>query len=501
MNDQKNMLLAIVLSAIVLIGWQVFFGIPQMQQQQQQKQQKQKQQQQQQQQQVKLYGTVVKTLVIDGGNDCYGVALRRYLADIGSIEDLESRKKLREDTLELLVTHYHDDHQDGLRSMMRDPPKEQGKPTVEKVRPAKFYHVAGKQQSGPGTGRIAKIFEELNGQNTKSEKKTALVPVPRGGRDDGSQPFAIPLGFINNIPVICRILASDLAVLATNGREEVPRRKVKSKEKIDQNDRSTVLVVEYGSFRHFIGGDAGGSLGKAYANVEAKLAPAMPLVLAKPSSKGARFKTPAHCCAMKLNHHGTRFSNDEHFLATVRPRLALIPAGVMAMPHGHPMPETVTRLIDNAWSSRLDGAKDDMSTDVANTLQKFTRNATTTQDKGSLSANQTTTLNQYPQDHFAIFATEVAANKRNKKGGKLAPFVPDPNDRIPILGNIVVRPVDEDVQSLETANASKPLRIQVYGDLEFTPIQDRGDYRLKPGVNPSGGMYPSGGLVVTCDQH
>ena len=39
MNDQKNMLLAIVLSAIVLIGWQLFFGLPSMQQQKQQQQQ------------------------------------------------------------------------------------------------------------------------------------------------------------------------------------------------------------------------------------------------------------------------------------------------------------------------------------------------------------------------------------------------------------------------------------------------------------------------------
>jgi YidC/Oxa1 family membrane protein insertase len=44
MNDQKNMLLAIVLSAIVLIGWQIFFGLPSMQQQQQQKQQQTQQQ-------------------------------------------------------------------------------------------------------------------------------------------------------------------------------------------------------------------------------------------------------------------------------------------------------------------------------------------------------------------------------------------------------------------------------------------------------------------------
>ena len=45
MNDQKNMLLAIVLSAVVLIGWQIFFGLPSMQQQKQQQQQQQTQQQ------------------------------------------------------------------------------------------------------------------------------------------------------------------------------------------------------------------------------------------------------------------------------------------------------------------------------------------------------------------------------------------------------------------------------------------------------------------------
>src|SRR5262245_25615973 len=44
MTDQKNTLLAIILSALVLIGWQIFFGMPQMEKE------KQKQAQQQQQQ-------------------------------------------------------------------------------------------------------------------------------------------------------------------------------------------------------------------------------------------------------------------------------------------------------------------------------------------------------------------------------------------------------------------------------------------------------------------
>ena len=47
MNDQKNTILAIVLSAIVLIGWQYFVGLPQMEKQKQEAQLKQQQQQQQ----------------------------------------------------------------------------------------------------------------------------------------------------------------------------------------------------------------------------------------------------------------------------------------------------------------------------------------------------------------------------------------------------------------------------------------------------------------------
>src|SRR5713101_7764029 len=41
MTDQKNTLLAIVLSAIVLIGWQIFYGMPQMEKQKQAQQQQQ----------------------------------------------------------------------------------------------------------------------------------------------------------------------------------------------------------------------------------------------------------------------------------------------------------------------------------------------------------------------------------------------------------------------------------------------------------------------------
>src|SRR5215211_3169174 len=43
MNDHKNTILALVLSAMVLIAWQFFFGLPQMEKQRQQQQQQQQQ--------------------------------------------------------------------------------------------------------------------------------------------------------------------------------------------------------------------------------------------------------------------------------------------------------------------------------------------------------------------------------------------------------------------------------------------------------------------------
>ena len=48
MDNQKNTILAIVLSALVLIGWQIYFGIPQMEKQKQIQQQQQAQERSQQ---------------------------------------------------------------------------------------------------------------------------------------------------------------------------------------------------------------------------------------------------------------------------------------------------------------------------------------------------------------------------------------------------------------------------------------------------------------------
>ena len=61
MTDQKNTILAVVLSAIVLIAWQYFVGLPQMEKQKQEAQFKAQQQQQQQAQQPAQPGTAPGT--------------------------------------------------------------------------------------------------------------------------------------------------------------------------------------------------------------------------------------------------------------------------------------------------------------------------------------------------------------------------------------------------------------------------------------------------------
>lgn len=241
---------------------------------------------------ISLLGTVKKALVIDGGNDCYGFALREYLIEVGVID----RTKVWHPDLSLLVTHYHDDHQDGLRSMMRDPaPAPQGMSssssnsgTVEKVRPGKFYRLAEYWSREIGTGRFQTIICDFEFSFAPPEEKTKIISVKPGGLiADGNGPAkqcVISLGDgESNLPIGVRIVAADRKVLglfATLGiPTEVPARRRRRADGqqvgIDQNDRSMVLIVEYGSFRHLVGGDAGGSTGIAYADIESVLRPAL----------------------------------------------------------------------------------------------------------------------------------------------------------------------------------------------------------------------------------
>lgn len=90
-----------------------------------------------------------------------------------------------------------------------------------------------------------------------------------------------------------------------------------------ENDASIVLRVEFGKIAFLLTGDAG-------EIEEAELIAA---------------KQPLGSDVLKVGHHGSLTSTHPEFLASVRPRFAVIPVGERNT-HGHPRREVLQRLTD-----------------------------------------------------------------------------------------------------------------------------------------------------------
>ena len=90
----------------------------------------------------------------------------------------------------------------------------------------------------------------------------------------------------------------------------------------DANDISAVVLLRYGAFSALLTGDAP-------SQVEARLV----------RRYGARLRADV----LKVGHHGSRTATSDEFLATVKPRLAVISCGVRNR-YGHPAPEALERL-------------------------------------------------------------------------------------------------------------------------------------------------------------
>jgi hypothetical protein len=223
--------------------------------------------------------------------------------------------------------------------------------------------------------------------------------------------------------------------------------------------------VEYGSFRHLIGGDAGGQDGTAYADIESCLAPALIAGLpAVPTpAEGVRIKSAGHCCSLKLNHHGSKFSNDSALLEVLQPRLGIISSGVRQNFFFHPAPEVIQR------------------------------------------------LKAVPSLAGGVFATELAS--RGKSGRKRAQaFDPDPVQEpngqraVKVVGSMVIRPLDGDLVDLADTTAVDPkLRIQVYGDRQQTPLFNSADFALRAvdagAASAPDAFYPMEPVDLICGQH
>jgi glyoxylase-like metal-dependent hydrolase (beta-lactamase superfamily II) len=224
---------------------------------------------------MNLRGTVKKALLIDGGDDEYGGDVVAYLQQHGVLDkDTEGF----EDKLEVVISHFHDDHIGGLRSLFKKRIEETITETVKgrartrlvprlepRYRPARVYLTALDSREDPKSDRLRWLRGDINAA-AGMPQPTAITLVRPGGVVTtpmmGDQNLTIDLGTgIDNIPIELTAYAASRAV---RGRSATHL----GRKRPDQNDRSIMFVLQYGSFRAYLGGDLAGNGGAAGGNTE-----------------------------------------------------------------------------------------------------------------------------------------------------------------------------------------------------------------------------------------
>ena len=405
------------------------------------------------QERVDLKGTVKHALLIDGGDDGYGGDVYEYLVQHGVVNPAVKLQP----NLAVLISHYHDDHQAGLRYLFKqrvEPVRPNEVVTyAARIRPGVIYQAAldGDTDSTSYAGLWLQqdILDALGARLRPS----AIVKVSPGGRDPNGDRVIISLGAAgNDLAINIHLLASSQYIYYPPPpyRRIVP---VKPVGKPDQNDRSLVAVLEYGSFRCFLGGDiggngreAGGNVGdnamapktrSAHADVESILRPALEMTFpaTREWKKGEpKFPNAGYCTVMKADHHGSSSSNDVYLFSAIQPLLFLISSGIKPVPYGHPTQQVLDRAsktITPKWG-RPGGPP---AGEVNNSIDQ-------------------------------VYITEVAARARDQavqrdlRGAR-------------VMGDIVVRPVDETVKAVQDAEArGEVLTVQVYGTGARTGLLD-----------------------------
>ncbi|MDG6110188.1 hypothetical protein Daura_22345 [Dactylosporangium aurantiacum] len=427
---------------------------------------------------ISLQGTVVKALLVDAGDHGYGGDVVDYLVKLGVIDPAAPNGY--QPNLTMLASHYHDDHFAGLRSVLsrRVKPPKGGKTTYPVLyRPAVVIQEA-RTYPGVPTGRSFSRFQgSIQNARTPPGPATKLVELLPGGLGALGAPaqYEINLGKGHTgLSIVARVVASGQQMWSPVTGATIVNSRTKE---IDHNDRSIVLMLEYGSFRCLLGGDIAGDGGSAggnegpgvvdpkksgkkyktqHADVESKLEPFLAANFPRtviPTAGQPKFQTSGYATVLKANHHGSNTSVDTYFLARVRPLIFVVSSGVKARFHRHPTAEVMYRVDSTTKWTQNDKAK----TVVPNSINGW-------------------------------YITEVAKTVKGQ------PFTVDVGAS-KIIGSTVVRPVDESIQDIQNAgHFNTPLEVQVYGVGVLSDLS-RSTKSVRPVVppaNPAGAIYPVG---------
>ncbi|WP_285591195.1 hypothetical protein [Herbidospora sp. NBRC 101105] len=461
-------------------------------------------------QKVPLTGTVKKALLVDGGYGWFGRDVLFKLRRHGVVEGKAGWCP----NLYVMVSHFHDDHQMGLRDvLLRKVPgktKKGKQQFVTRYVPGRIYLSPLADARNPGNTSFPLFKKAVRAvARAHPTQKTTVVEVGRGGVPAGRKDFTDPVGFDlgtgvvdddgTPIPITVRMIAAGQSVHLEQARRLEPVPSKTSGKSVDENDRSLVFVLEYGSFRFFCGGDIAGD-GMAFGGnpPDQSMPPIAKAVQAKKKKKAygskkkrrpklgvsythADVETPlrtamvqaypelgwvagedwspnaGHCTVMKASHHGSASSVDTYFLATLRPTVVAISSGIKLSNHGHPTDVVLRRLhrsVAAQWEDPFSTATPKEKVD--NTVEQ-------------------------------VYITEMT---------KLAKGVANPAKPLEsrLIGDITIRPVDETIVAVRAASATAPakLQVQVYGTGDVTRlVGDAGvklpGYELMPG-EPVDGM-------------
>jgi len=220
-----------------------------------------------------------KTMLIDGGNQGQGTKVVLPRLERLGIAKLDY----------VIATHYDADHIAGLDEVLNALP----------TPPGVVFDPGGRGPLKPRPMKTAKDNNTRYADYVIAAKLTAdreATPLGRGviNLDEG---------------VIVSVVAANGCVLG-GGKDQVRPR-------LDENGASVALIITYGTFDYFIGGDLTGG-GRSGTKITEDME----------TSVAARV---GHVDALRLSHHGSNTSSNKAFLESLRPTVAVISVG-----DGHP---------------------------------------------------------------------------------------------------------------------------------------------------------------------
>ena len=285
---------------------------------------------------INLDSTVKSAVLIDAGDRYYEEDVLAYLKAYG-VQGASRNKRFY-----TVVSHYHGDHIGGLKKVF------------EECKPSIAYDMGSDPILDPPT----KVYRDYREFLRNAFLGIVHTTISLNEKIDGNN--CIDMGEDNkNVPIKIFCLAANGVVKTEKDATEKDANKYiipisgqkKPITRIDQNDRTVVLLLKYGQFSCLIGGDAGGDGGvggdngagmiderkrlpwSSHGNLEEHL----------PAAIACRLPN-SHVCCFKSHHHGSASSNDYRLLNAMKPCIVLCSSGTKTRFHGHPTQEVINRI-------------------------------------------------------------------------------------------------------------------------------------------------------------